>query len=94
MPALDLRVWFSIGLCVWLTADGVWCVVQVYLRSIANVMKLSGCDVPSWMLEIKKVRYDIRKRQAFVACTLSRAVLSLHPPALIPVHTTGNMVLL
>jgi len=26
------------------------------LRSIANVMKLSGCDVPEWMLAIKPVR--------------------------------------
>ena len=25
------------------------------LRSIANVMKLSGCDVPEWMLHIKQV---------------------------------------
>jgi ATP-dependent RNA helicase DDX52/ROK1 len=25
------------------------------LRSIANVMKLSGCDVPEWMLSIKQV---------------------------------------
>ena len=25
------------------------------LRSIANVMKLSGCDVPDWMLSIKPV---------------------------------------
>ena len=25
------------------------------LRSIANVMKLSGCDVPDWMLTIKQV---------------------------------------
>ena len=26
-----------------------------HLRSIANVMKLSGCDVPDWMLNIKQV---------------------------------------
>lgn len=29
-----------------------------YLRSIANVMKLSGCEVPEWMLSLKKARYD------------------------------------
>lgn len=27
------------------------------LRSIANVMRLSGCDVPEWILSIKQVRY-------------------------------------
>ena len=26
------------------------------LRSIANVMKISGCDVPEWMLELKKIK--------------------------------------
>jgi ATP-dependent RNA helicase DDX52/ROK1 len=26
------------------------------LRSIANVMRLSGCDVPDWMLAIKAVK--------------------------------------
>jgi ATP-dependent RNA helicase DDX52/ROK1 len=30
---------------------------MVYLRSIANVMKLSGCEVPEWMLSLKKARY-------------------------------------
>lgn len=29
-----------------------------YLRSIANVMKLSGCEVPDWMLTIKPLRCD------------------------------------
>ena len=32
------------------------------LRSIANVMKLSGCDVPDWMLSMKKLRNSDRKR--------------------------------
>jgi ATP-dependent RNA helicase DDX52/ROK1 len=32
------------------------------LRSIANVMKLSGCDVPDWMLTMKKLRNSDRKR--------------------------------
>jgi ATP-dependent RNA helicase DDX52/ROK1 len=27
------------------------------IRSIANVVKLSGCDVPDWMLKIKQVLY-------------------------------------
>jgi hypothetical protein len=27
------------------------------LRSIANVVKLSGCEVPDWMLAIKPVRF-------------------------------------
>jgi superfamily II DNA/RNA helicase len=26
------------------------------IRSIANVVKLSGCEVPDWMLSIKQVR--------------------------------------
>lgn len=39
---------------------------MVYLRSIANVMKLSGCDVPDWMLSIKKARYEAtRARWSF-----------------------------
>ena len=29
-----------------------------YLRSIANVMKISGCEVPEWMLQMKPLRYD------------------------------------
>ena len=32
------------------------------LRSIANVMKLSGCDVPAWMLTMKKMRHSDKKR--------------------------------
>lgn len=32
------------------------------LRSIANVMKLSGCDVPAWMLTMKKMRRSDKKR--------------------------------
>ena len=30
--------------------------LQLFLRSIANVMRVSGCDVPEWMLKIKKLR--------------------------------------
>lgn len=32
------------------------------LRSIANVMRLSGCEVPAWMLELKKMSRNDRKR--------------------------------
>lgn len=31
------------------------------LRSIANVMRLSGCEVPGWMLRMKKLRRQERK---------------------------------
>ncbi|MFN3440688.1 MAG: helicase-related protein, partial [Acidovorax sp.] len=32
------------------------------LRSIANVMRLSGCDVAEWMLHLKKTPRETRKR--------------------------------
>lgn len=32
------------------------------LRSIANVMRLSGCEVPPWMLELRKMSRNDRKR--------------------------------
>jgi ATP-dependent RNA helicase DDX52/ROK1 len=32
------------------------------LRSIANVMRLSGCDVPGWMLELRRMDRGDRKR--------------------------------
>ena len=32
-----------------------------YLRSIANVMKISGCDVPEWMLSMKRVNKNRKK---------------------------------
>ena len=32
------------------------------LRSIANVMRLSGCDVPDWMLRMKKMKRQERKK--------------------------------
>lgn len=34
---------------------------MMYLRSIANVMKLSGCDVPEWMLSLRKTSDRARK---------------------------------
>jgi ATP-dependent RNA helicase DDX52/ROK1 len=37
------------------------------LRSIANVMKLSGCDVPDWMLTIKPMNTKERKKLRSVA---------------------------
>ncbi|RHY87215.1 hypothetical protein DYB37_000596 [Aphanomyces astaci] len=36
--------------------------VLVHLRTIANVMKLSGCDVPAWMLNLKKASTRQRKQ--------------------------------
>lgn len=33
-----------------------------FLRPIANVMKLSGCEVPSWMLSLKKISSSERRR--------------------------------
>eukprot|EP00501_MAST-03F_sp_TOSAG23-6_P001557 GSMAST32.ASY1.ANO1.1621.1 assembled CDS len=33
------------------------------LRTIANIMKLSGCNVPSWMLQIKKQNSGDRRKQ-------------------------------
>ena len=36
---------------------------MVALRPIANVAKLSGCEVPAWMLALKKERPDERKRR-------------------------------
>mmetsp|Transcript_75373 Transcript_75373/g.125658 ORF Transcript_75373/g.125658 Transcript_75373/m.125658 type:complete len:576 (+) Transcript_75373:49-1776(+) len=34
------------------------------LRSIANVMKASGCEVPAWMLKLKPMRKDDRRRRS------------------------------
>ena len=34
------------------------------LRSIANVMKASGCEVADWMLRMKKEAKDVRRRRA------------------------------
>ena len=34
------------------------------LRAIANVMKASGCDVPDWMLRMKKLTKEDRRRRA------------------------------
>lgn len=31
------------------------------LRSIANIMKISGCEVPDWMLKMKKLEYLFEK---------------------------------
>ncbi|KAH9051767.1 hypothetical protein Ae201684P_020222 [Aphanomyces euteiches] len=35
---------------------------MVHLRTIANVMKLSGCEVPEWMLNLKKASIRQRKQ--------------------------------
>ena len=34
------------------------------LRAIANVMKASGCEVPDWMLRMKPLAKDVRRRRA------------------------------
>lgn len=36
-----------------------------YLRPVANVVKLSGCEVPDWMLAIKPVRFILCKYYYF-----------------------------
>ncbi|PWN45916.1 P-loop containing nucleoside triphosphate hydrolase protein [Ceraceosorus guamensis] len=33
-----------------------------YLRSVANIMKASGCEVPEWMLKLKKPSQNQRKQ--------------------------------
>jgi len=33
-----------------------------YLKSIVNVMKSSGCDVPEWMLQLKKPTKEMKKK--------------------------------
>lgn len=38
------------------------------IRSIANVMKLSGCHVPDWMLQIKQVCYKFCNIQRLILC--------------------------
>ena len=35
---------------------------MVHLRAIANVVKLSGCEVPQWMLTLKKERPKERRK--------------------------------
>lgn len=34
------------------------------LRSIANIMKISGCDIPEWMLQLKKINKNERRHLA------------------------------
>jgi len=41
------------------TDDDAW-----YLRSIANVMKISGCEVPDWMLKLRPPTKSEKKRLA------------------------------
>jgi ATP-dependent RNA helicase DDX52/ROK1 len=33
-----------------------------YLRSIANIVRINGCEVPEWMLKLKKTTKNDRKR--------------------------------
>ena len=44
------------------------------LRPIANVVKLSGCEVPDWMLTLKKQRRDVQKRRAIGAPQKRRSI--------------------
>ncbi|CAI5718468.1 unnamed protein product [Peronospora effusa] len=43
---------------------------MVYLRTIANVMKISGCEVPDWMLSLKKA--SVSKRKELLKAPLMR----------------------
>ena len=36
-------------------SEWMWSESKPMLRSIANLMKLSGCEVPDWMLQLKKI---------------------------------------
>ncbi|TMW66353.1 hypothetical protein Poli38472_004118 [Pythium oligandrum] len=47
---------------------------MLYLRTIANVMKLSGCEVPDWMLTLKKA--SANKRKELVKAPLQRKRIS------------------
>ena len=49
------------------------------MRSIANVMKLSGCKVPDWLLAVKQVRCDATLRQLSSFYSLRLSLLSLAP---------------
>lgn len=48
------------------------------LRSIANVMRSSGCEIPDWMLKLKKPSRKIRKK------------LSKNPPSRSPIKTVSK----
>lgn len=56
-----------------------------YLRAIANVMKASGCDVADWMLKIKPLAKDVRRRRAVKP--VSRKAIAKRPRA--PGSATG-----
>ena len=32
--------------------------MNIYKNSVVNVMRESGCQVPEWMLNLKKPKYD------------------------------------
>jgi ATP-dependent RNA helicase DDX52/ROK1 len=48
------------------------------LRTIANVMRISGCDVPEWMLTLKKLERKAQKRLKTRAVKRSSFNGSLH----------------
>jgi ATP-dependent RNA helicase DDX52/ROK1 len=49
---------------------------MVYLRTIANVMKISGCEVPDWMLSLKKARYATPYDLLVVVLCLTKLLLA------------------
>jgi len=51
----------------------------VYLRGIANVMKDSGCDVPDWMLALKK--NTKKERRQLARSPVERESISTAPDA-------------
>lgn len=54
-PTLPLRFWYAFFVAgeaiTFYTEDDSW-----QLRSIVNVMRTAGCEVPDWMLHLKKER--------------------------------------
>lgn len=44
-------LWHAGKAITFYTEDDAW-----QLRSIVNVMRAAGCDVPEWMLQLKKER--------------------------------------
>ena len=60
------------------------------LRAIANVMKASGCDVADWMLRIKPLAKDERRRRAIAP--ISRKAITKRPrdPAAVAAKLIGR----
>ena len=58
------------------------------LRAIANVMKASGCEVPDWMLRMKPLAKDVRRRLAVKP--ISRKAISKRPRDLMEAAEQGS----